>query len=383
MSSEPQLFRVNPKSRESERIEEVDFGRLGFLERPHIQEWVAANPGILGEDLLIVGKEFSGFDLTNERPDLLAVDSDGRLVIIELKRDDTGTDAHWQAIKYASYFQRADADAIIGMLVNYSSVSRDEAESHLLESLDTDDPRILNNDQRIILVSHRFAPEVTTAALWLNEQVGKNLITCVKLTPHRDGNTDSLYIQSATIIPVPGVDVIGIGESIVTKSSSRKEALEQANNDGSIVFIEKVRTLALRGLSEDIRPDKIGGVRVRTRLRQSNLWYVDRPPWHRLRLYYSIRLRPAQETKKWQAEVRLFHERQVPDLEGLQSIHERPVTHGSKVLRIEIGPDILDDKFADRVAEKLGSFITQITPIVDALEEESEDLEDETDGTEG
>ena len=48
MSGEPQLFRVDPQSRESERIEEVDFARLGFQERRDIQEWVAANPGILG-----------------------------------------------------------------------------------------------------------------------------------------------------------------------------------------------------------------------------------------------------------------------------------------------------------------------------------------------
>ena len=42
MSGEPQLFRVNPESRESDRIEEVDFGRLGFQERRDIQEWVAS-----------------------------------------------------------------------------------------------------------------------------------------------------------------------------------------------------------------------------------------------------------------------------------------------------------------------------------------------------
>ena len=62
----------------------------------------------MGEDLLIVGKEFSGFDGINERLDLLAVGADGRLVIIELKRDDSQvTDAHWQAIKYASYLRDA------------------------------------------------------------------------------------------------------------------------------------------------------------------------------------------------------------------------------------------------------------------------------------
>ena len=102
MSGEPQLFRVNPENRQSERIEEVDFARLGLRERQDIQEWVAANPSMLDDDLLIIDKEFSGFDRTDERLDLLAVDSDGKLVIIELKRDDTGTDVHWQAIKYAS-----------------------------------------------------------------------------------------------------------------------------------------------------------------------------------------------------------------------------------------------------------------------------------------
>ncbi len=172
MSSKPQLFRVNPENRESERIEEADFGRLGLQERRDIQEWVAANPGILGDDLMIIGKEFSGFDRTNERLDLLAVDTGGKLVIIELKRDDTGADAHWQAIKYASYLHRASADDIIRMMADYyKDDSPEDAENRLLQHLGADDLNALNNDQRIILASHRFAPEVTSAALWLNEKV--------------------------------------------------------------------------------------------------------------------------------------------------------------------------------------------------------------------
>ena len=112
MSSRPQLFRITPEDRKSKAVREVDFAQLGLRERQDIQEWIAANPRILDPDLLLIGKEFSGFDRTSERLDLLAVDSDGRLVVIELKRDDTGADAHWQAIKYASYFQRANPDNI-------------------------------------------------------------------------------------------------------------------------------------------------------------------------------------------------------------------------------------------------------------------------------
>ena len=55
----------------------------------------------------------------------------------------------------------------------------------MLQHLGADDLNALNNDQRIMLASHRFAPEVTSAALWLNEKVtGEDLITCVTLTPY-------------------------------------------------------------------------------------------------------------------------------------------------------------------------------------------------------
>ena len=228
MSNEPQLFRVNPDSWESDRIEEVDFAELGWKERQDIQEWVAANPSILGDDLLIVGKEFSDFDLTNERLDLLAADSDGKLVIIELKRDDTGADAHWQAIKYASYFQRASADDIIRIMADYEKVSQDDAVGKMLQHLGTDDLNGLNNDQRIILASHRFAPEVTSAVLWLNDKApGENLITCVKLTPFRDTKTDTLYIQASAIIPVPGLDdyVVSVGSAPAIEGSISRQQI--------------------------------------------------------------------------------------------------------------------------------------------------------------
>ncbi|MDE2768578.1 MAG: endonuclease NucS [Chloroflexota bacterium] len=186
MSAEPQLFRINPENRESEKIAEVEFASLGFQERRDIQEWVAANPEILGEDLLIIGKEFSGFDKVSDRLDLLAVDADGKLVVIELKRDDSGADAHWQAIKYASYLRRARADDIIRMLAEYSETSDTDATDSLLQPLNADDFNSLNNNQRIILASHRFAPEVTSAALWLNEKArSEDLITYVQLTPYQ------------------------------------------------------------------------------------------------------------------------------------------------------------------------------------------------------
>ncbi len=171
VSSEPKLFKIDPASRQSTAMSEVDFTDLGLQERRDIQEWIASNPSILGQDLLIVSKEFSGFDRTNERLDLLAVDIDGKLVVVELKRDDSGVDVHWQAIKYASYLYRVSGTRIVEMLASYGGIPESDARRKLVQHLGSDDDlNALNNDQRIILASHRFAPEVTSAALWLNEK---------------------------------------------------------------------------------------------------------------------------------------------------------------------------------------------------------------------
>ena len=136
MSKEPQLFRVDPSTMDSKALQEVEFAQLGLRERSDIQEWVDRNPGIMGEDLLIIAKEFSGFDRTSERLDLLAVDYSGTLVVIELKRDDTGADAYWQAIKYASYLRRANEAEIIGMLADHAKISEEDAGAKLLKHLE-------------------------------------------------------------------------------------------------------------------------------------------------------------------------------------------------------------------------------------------------------
>ncbi|MXZ03163.1 MAG: DUF91 domain-containing protein [Chloroflexi bacterium] len=204
----------------------MDFSHLGLEERRDIQEWVVANPEILGDDLLIIAKEFSDFDQTSERLDLLAIDRDGKLVIIELKRDHSGTDVHWQAIKYASYLRHATSEDILRMLATYERVSEAEAEGKLIEHVETGSLENLNDDQRIILASHRFAPEVTSAVLWLNDKAqDEHLITCVQLIPYQDG--DVLYVQTNTIIPVIGTERysiqigdIGIDETDGEASSS-------------------------------------------------------------------------------------------------------------------------------------------------------------------
>lgn len=381
MGAEPQLFRINPENRESEKIAEVEFASLGFQERRDIQEWVAANPGILGEGLLIIGKEFGGFDRTDERLDLLAVDADGTLVIIELKRDDTGADAHWQAIKYASYLHRATADEIVRMLAEHADMPESDAADWLLEHLNADDFNALNNDQRIILASHRFAPEVTSAALWLNEKApGDDLITCVQLTPYRDGEAGSLYVQANTIIPVPGVDdyVVGIGDSpsetlpIRRGVSKRAQTIARIKNDEISKFLKRVAERATDSLPDGLKPDgsnRWARIRQQDGLRYYRLWYSWQP-WHSDRMRYEIQLNPktSDASGTWLAQLG-FRYRQ-DKFEGLDSrifglhICDEQTTESGWTYVSRHGDD-LDDSFADVLANAMVRFIEVITPEIE------------------
>ena len=384
MSREPQLFRVDPSTREPAALEEVDFAQLGLRERRDIQEWVAANPNILGDDLLIVAKEFSGFDRTSERLDLLAVDANGRLVVIELKRDDTGADVYWQAIKYASYLRRAGKQAIVSLLARHGNISEEDAGLRLLEHLDADDLDSLNNGQRIILASHRFAPEVTSAALWLNEQVSADgLITCVQLIPYRDAESDSLYLQANTIIPVPGEEdyEVRIGSRQVEGSAggfaeSLQRTYDRNRNDDVTRFLRSAADRALSLLAEEVRPDRrsrwaggwAGGAYDH---RYYRVWYK-RAPWSNWELSYGMNLyRLDHEPVTWKVNVIFgYFSGELGSRIAQLNVHEDQIVEENCVL-VTLTGDVLNDPFTNTLAATLRQFVEVITPVVDKFQEES------------
>ena len=367
-------------------MEEVDFARLGLRERRDIQEWIANNPHVLGEDLLIIGKEFSDFDQTNERLDLLAVDAHGRIVIIEVKRGDTGSDVHWQAIKYASYFRNNTQQDVIGIFAKHEGVSGEEAEKKLIEHLDGDDLGVLNKDQRIILVSHRFAPEVTSAVLWLNERFSsEDMISCIRLIPYRDiqsTDTDSLYIQAYRIIPVPG-DENYVIEAVGGKSGGRIDGFtvrraRRSSDDEISSFFREIGTLVTDELPDNIKPDKRNrGAGFYNEGRYYNLWY-SRSPWKNGETCFQAYLTQGSETKAmtvFHVEVRFFwrsteckdFEKKLSalDIPGWEIVKKR---RNSVVVRLENSS--LDERFRDEIADTLKCFIEKITPVVDGFANE-------------
>ncbi|MFW1329068.1 DUF4268 domain-containing protein [Vibrio parahaemolyticus] len=217
------MFTVNHQTNRISPVKTKKFSELGFTERKHLQEWLAHEPSSLGEELLIIQKEFDGFDDTRERLDLLALDKDGNLVIIENKLDDSGRDVVWQALKYASYCASLTKAQIVEIYQQYldryepvtgevdllnAPASASARICEFLDAPDLDELKLnLGNSQRIMLVAANFRKEVTSTALWL---LGQGIsIACFKITPYSLG--EQLLINIDQIIPTPEAKELMIG----------------------------------------------------------------------------------------------------------------------------------------------------------------------------
>ncbi len=222
------MFLINKEQNRIEKIAEKSFTELGFRERDNLQEWLANNPTSLGEDLLIIQKEFAGFNDTRERLDLLALDKQGNLVIIENKLDDTGRDVTWQVLKYASYCASLSKIQILKIFQEYLTKEGNSktAEEHIVEFFDgTDIEEIALNKgltQRVMLVAGNFRKEVTSTILWL---LNYNLrIQCFKVIPYK--LNELLFLNVEQIIPMKEAEDYSIRMSEKTQDdiSSQEES---------------------------------------------------------------------------------------------------------------------------------------------------------------
>ena len=191
------MYKVDILNKKLIELSTASFSELGMKERFDIEEWIEKTPTILNEDLLVISKEL--ILSSGRRLDLLCIDKDANLVIIELKRDDSGSEVEWQAIKYTSYCSSFSRDEIFQFYAAYRKVSELEAQKNIEEFISADIEN-LNNKQRIILVSKEFNPEVISAVLWLRDY--RIDIQCLRITPFIDANKD-LFINAEKIIPLP------------------------------------------------------------------------------------------------------------------------------------------------------------------------------------
>lgn len=94
----------------AKRASPITLAEAGLKERGHLQEWVLAHPVMLGPGLLVITSECDRWSSARgrerDRLDVLAFDTDGHLVVVELKRDLAPETVELRALKYAACCSR-------------------------------------------------------------------------------------------------------------------------------------------------------------------------------------------------------------------------------------------------------------------------------------
>jgi hypothetical protein len=151
-----------------DRLIEVDTSRLDFEER--LENWLADDIGILDENLLVIGRQvstsFGGFI------DLLCIDSQGDLIILELKRYRTARDVVAQALDYASWVVELSCEQISEIAAQHLKRPLEEA---FRERFETELPQVLNNNHRIIVVASKIDPSSERIIGYLSSRYGVSI----------------------------------------------------------------------------------------------------------------------------------------------------------------------------------------------------------------
>jgi hypothetical protein len=184
-------------------IEPTTFVEAGLRERGDLQQLLKQQIEVIEPELLVVSEEFGDWQDSRRRIDLLAVDKNANLVVIELKRSDDGGHMELQALRYAAMVSAMSYDDVIDAFEQYLSAHGQEgqARSRLEDFLDCEESELSDfpKSVRVILASAEFSKEITTTALWLNDQ-GLD-IKCVRLRPYKDQGRILIDIQQ--LIPLP------------------------------------------------------------------------------------------------------------------------------------------------------------------------------------
>jgi hypothetical protein len=173
---------------------ETRMSETGRKETHDLEEWIASNPSIISPDIVVIGRQTH----TKSGPlDLLAIDKQGNVVIIELKRTSLPREALVQAIDYASDVAEWSVEKLSEICTKYTGKSLEEqfTESFPDTNLENID---INEIQRIYLVGFGIEGSLERMVNWLSSNYGVS-INAILLKYIKTKGGDELLTRTAII----------------------------------------------------------------------------------------------------------------------------------------------------------------------------------------
>lgn len=159
---------------EGDALKEFETSKLNSEKR--LEDWIEKDISIVSDNLLLIGRQvqtdFGG------GIDLLCLDSDGDLVIVELKRDKTPREITAQVLDYASWVKDLFSDKI-NEIADKHFGKENSLEEKFREKFGTDIPEVLNENHKMLIVASEIDSQSERIIEYLSDShgIGINAVT--------------------------------------------------------------------------------------------------------------------------------------------------------------------------------------------------------------
>ena len=165
MASEVSIWRIEDDLAEAVKLSEID-------QEKRLQEILAKNISILDRQIMVIGREVPVGN--SGRIDILAIDPDGSLVVIELKRGRTPRDVVAQALDYGSLISDWAAEEVQGAFIDFQKRYLGKSNPLLVDDALKLEfgfaPEELNESHRLVIVATELDPASERIVSYLHEQ---------------------------------------------------------------------------------------------------------------------------------------------------------------------------------------------------------------------
>jgi hypothetical protein len=134
------------------------------LER-RLEDMIVHDPSLTGTDLLVIGRQVS--TRFGGNIDVLAVDADGFVHVLELKRGRTPREVVAQVLDYGSWVQQLDVDQVSTIFTAQNDRNFDEA---FADRFGRPVPDLFNSNQQLTIVASDLDPASERIVAYLAEQ---------------------------------------------------------------------------------------------------------------------------------------------------------------------------------------------------------------------
>lgn len=204
------IFRLKKDNDDLSKAELIYAEKINLELEQYLESWLERSPwALVQEPILWIGRQTTAtVEGSTIFPDLLGIDSDGNLVIVELKRGHAPREVIAQLLEYAAWANTLSEDIIVEkanaylqMRDHFNNLEFYEAFKNIFES---DEVPPLNRSLRLFIIAENIPQAVSRVCRFLRTSHGLD-ISCIAVTIFQ---TESGEILVNTDLKVGDEDII-------------------------------------------------------------------------------------------------------------------------------------------------------------------------------